>query len=120
MEDMLKQETEEKAQKAIAVVLRYGSILSAVVMAFGIGVAFFRGGPPTPTVRLSPAALLTRALALDPLAITELGILLLLLTPVFRVVIAVIAFGLERDTKYTLISSGVLLVVLASIIFALE
>jgi uncharacterized membrane protein len=112
--------SDEKAQDAIAVVLRYGSIFSAVVMALGLAMALWQREVMPRSGTLSAAALLNSALHLDPAAITELGILLLLLTPVFRVVVAVISFGLERDTKYLLISLGVFLVVLASIIFAIH
>lgn len=116
---MLRQETEEKAQNAISAVLRYGSILSALVMALGVVLVFFAGGATPPAQPLSIGNLISKTLEMDPLSVTQLGILLLLLTPVCRVVIAVVAFGLERDRKYVLISSGVLLVVLASITFAL-
>ena len=117
---MQKQETEEKAQTAIAAVLRYGSLLSALVMAAGVGLALLRGGVTTLSSRSSPAVLLRQVLILDPLGIAGLGILLLLLTPVFRVVIAVVAFAAERDTKYVLVSLGVLAVMLSSIVYALR
>ena len=117
---MLRQATEEKAQNAIATVLRYGSMLSTLVMAVGVALAFFRGSAGSPTADLAPGALLMKAFEFDPLGIAELGIFLLLLTPVARVVIAVVAFAIERDHKYALISSGVLLVVLASITAALR
>jgi uncharacterized membrane protein len=112
--------SDEKAQDAISAVLRYGSILSAAVMALGVALALWQRQVMPRSGTLSAAALLNNALHLDPAAITELGILLLLLTPVFRVVVAVVSFGLERDTKYVLISLGVFLVVLGSIIFAIH
>ena len=109
-----------EGQNAIAAVLRYGSIVSALVMAAGVSLAFLQGVAMGGTAKLSSGALLMKALELDPLGITQLGMLLLLLTPVFRVVVAIAAFGFERDFKYVLISSGVLLVVLGSITFALK
>ena len=120
MHRMQKQETEEKAQTAIAAVLRYGSLLSALVMAAGVGLVLLRGGVTALSSKSSVGALLGRVLMLDPMGITELGILLLLLTPVFRVVVAVVAFAAERDSKYVLISLGVLLVMLSSIAYALR
>jgi uncharacterized membrane protein len=110
--------SDEKAQDAIAAVLRYGSVFSAAVMAVGLAAALWRRQVMPRSGTLSIENLLNNALHLDPAAITELGILLLLLTPVFRVVVAVVSFGLERDRKYLLISLGVFLVVLGSIIFA--
>jgi len=117
---MDKQQTEEKAQTAIAAVLRYGSLLSALVMAAGVGLALLRGGVTALSSKSSAGALLGQVLMRDPLGVTELGILLLLLTPVFRVVIAVIGFSAERDTKYVLVALGVLAVMLSSIGYALR
>ena len=110
--------SDEKAQDAIAAVLRYGSLFSAAVMAVGVALALWRRQVLPQTGTLSVGNLLNNVLHQDPAAITELGILLLLLTPVFRVVVAVVSFALERDTKYVLIALGVFLVVLGSIIFA--
>lgn len=117
---MLKAWTGEGAQDAIVVVLRYGSILSTAVMALGVALAFLTSGPNSAPVNHATGGLLGKALQLDPLAVTQLGILLLLLTPVSRVLVAIIAFGLERDLKYFLISSGVLLIVLGSIVYAVR
>jgi uncharacterized membrane protein len=112
--------SDEKAQGAIAAVLRYGSLFSAVVMAVGLVLAIWRRQVMPRSGALPAGALLGNALHLNTAAITELGILLLLLTPVARVVVAVVSFSLERDTKYVLVSLGVFLVVLGSIIFAIH
>jgi uncharacterized membrane protein len=112
--------SDEKAQDAISAVLRYGALLSTVVMATGLALALWRRQVMPRPATLSAGDLLNSALRLDPAGITELGILLLLLTPVFRVVVAAVSFGLERDTKYLVISLGVFAVVLASIIFAIH
>lgn len=114
--------TQEKADRAISAVLRYGSLISTIVMALGIGLMLLRG-PATSLAtyhRIQPVELFSRLLRLDAAAVTEFGILLLLFTPIFRIVVAVISFALERDKKYVLISLGVLLVVLLSISFAVE
>jgi uncharacterized membrane protein len=117
------QEYEDKAQRAIAAVLRYGSSISTAVMALALVLGLLRGGGKLlrPSgVAASPVALLRQALEFDPVGLAELGILLLLLTPVFRIVIAVAAFALERDTKYVWISLGVLVVMIFSIGYALN
>jgi uncharacterized membrane protein len=51
-------------------------------------------------------------------AVIEAGILLLIATPVARVVFAVVAFALERDRLYTAISAGVLAVLVYSLLHA--
>ncbi|MGD0922145.1 MAG: DUF1634 domain-containing protein [Terriglobia bacterium] len=109
--------TEDKARSAIAAILRYGSLISTLVMALGLipvllrgPVSFASGGH-----LVSFRTLFPRVARLDPAAIAEFGLLLLLVTPIFRIIVAGIAFGLEREYKYVLISLGVLAVVCGSI-----
>jgi uncharacterized membrane protein len=118
----MKEETEQKGEHAIALVLRYGALISTVIMGVGVVLALFRK-TPAPYVSyhsIRPELLFARIGHLDPLAIVELGVLLMLFTPIARIVVAVITFALERDLKYVLISLGVLAVVLLSISFAVE
>jgi uncharacterized membrane protein len=113
---------DQKSDQAIAVVLRYGAIVSTVIMAVGIALALIRGnlGWSSTYPAIHPRELLPHLLRLEPLAVIEFGILLLLFTPIARIVVAVIGFAVERDLKYVLISLGVLAVVLLSISFAIE
>lgn len=113
---------QERADRAIALVLRYGSLLATVIMALGLTLLFVRGKvTPLPQFhRIAVRILFSRLVQFDPAAVTELGILLLMLTPIFRVIVAVLTFALEREYKYVLISLGVLVVVLLSISFAIE
>jgi uncharacterized membrane protein len=88
-------------------------------MALGIALAaFIRGEPRMSPQTLTLGSLIMKAFEFDPLAVTQVGILLLLMTPVFRILVAIAAFAFERDLRYLLISSGVLLIVLGSIAFA--
>lgn len=119
--------TQEKAEHAIALVLRYGSLLATVIMAVGLGLLLVRGGLSAmpqfhrPRAhRIAVAALAPELVKFNPAAMIELGILLLLLTPIFRILVAIVTFALERDYKYVLVSVGVLAVVLLSISFAIE
>ena len=111
-----------KSERAIAIVLRYGSLISTVIMAVGLGLALVAGRTHAlaPYERVDLSLLLGNLVRFDPPAITALGLLLLLLTPIFRIVVAAISFALERDLKYFLISLGVLGVVLISIRLAME
>jgi uncharacterized membrane protein len=114
--------TQEKADRAISVVLRYGSLISTVIMTLGL-VLMLVHRPARRLAgfhRIHPAELFPLLIRADPAAVTEFGILLLLFTPIFRIVVAVVSFALQRDMKYVLISLGVLLVVLLSISFAIE
>jgi uncharacterized membrane protein len=58
---------------------------------------------------------LAGVLDLRPFAIAQLGLLVLLATPVLRVATSVIAFAIEGDRLYALISGLVLAVLLTSI-----
>ncbi|MHB8575968.1 MAG: DUF1634 domain-containing protein [Dehalococcoidia bacterium] len=49
--------------------------------------------------------------------VITLGLLVLLLTPVLRVAVSIVAFAIERDRLYVLITSCVLLLLLAGIVF---
>ena len=116
----MNQQIEAKGLNAIAAVLRIGSISSTVVMAFGTVLALIKGGAPTASRIFSPGELILKVWVLDPRAVTQFGIFLLLLTPVVRIAAAVMTFGLERDGKYVLISASVFLIVLGSIVFAMS
>jgi uncharacterized membrane protein len=50
----------------------------------------------------------------DPATIIQLGVLLLIATPVARVAFALVAFAIERDRLYVAVSATVLAVLLFS------
>lgn len=52
---------------------------------------------------------------LDPYLHFYLGIIILLLTPIIRVLIAIVSFALEKDTRFAFISVTVLLIILLSL-----
>jgi uncharacterized protein len=114
--------TDLRGEKAIATVLRYGALISTLIMAAGVALAVFRGrlGMSSAYTLIHPRDLFPPLLRLDPVAVIEFGIVTLLFTPIARIVAAIIGFALERDLKYVLISLGVLAVVLLSITFAIE
>lgn len=56
-------------------------------------------------------------LILRPQAIIALGLLILIATPVVRVAASIVSFALEKDTKYVVITSIVLAILLFSIFF---
>ena len=63
-----------------------------------------------------PTRLLASLQTGDPAAIVQLGILLLIATPVARVIFAVIGFAIERDRLYVAISLTVLAVLTFSLL----
>jgi uncharacterized membrane protein len=104
--------------------LRAGVILAALVVLFG-GVLFLArhgGAPPEfhtfgelPPEYCSPAGIVKGALSGYGRALIQLGLLLLIATPVARVVFSALAFAWERDFTYV----GLTLVVLAVLVYSL-
>jgi uncharacterized membrane protein len=62
----------------------------------------------------TPIEVWTGLLALQPQAIIVLGLMLLIATPVLRVAVSVIAFGLEHDMRYVIITLIVLAILITS------
>jgi len=108
--------TPQRATAWVAATLKWGSYLSAALMLVGAVLLLgetdrpIQVGPPMP-LRLLPGELLDAS----PYAVMQAGVLLLLLTPVVRLVMAAISFWLERERRYTLVSLGVLAIILVSV-----
>lgn len=108
---------EERVEQMVGNLLRIGVMIAAAVTIVG-GIAFmvhhgalipdhgtFRGQPPMLSTLTGVVA---GAIALQPAAIVQLGIVLLIATPVARVLLTLIAFAVQRDWMYVLISAIVL------------
>jgi uncharacterized membrane protein len=95
-------------------------IASAVVLAGGIIYLLQHSGAPVsyrifasaPAALRQPATLLHLIATGDGAAIIQLGVLLLIATPIARVVFAVIGFAIERDKLYVAVSLIVLAVLM--------
>lgn len=71
-------------------------------------------------------AILLAGLVLSPFVSTHnahlidtVGVLVMMATPAFRVLIAVVVFVRERDFKYSLVALGVLLILLLGSVFGI-
>ncbi len=113
--------TDRRAEELVGRILQVGVIVSALVVLaggtmylakYGTSVAehhVFRGEPER--LRKVPE-ILDEAWHLHPRGVIQLGLLLLMLTPVVRVAFTVLVFALQRDRIFivvTLIVLGVLL-----------
>lgn len=115
--------TQDRFAGVVATVLLVGVSLAAVLIGAGFLAALVVGwsgtGVDPSTVDPSDFSdLVPRLLAAEPLAITQLGLLVLIATPVVRVAFSVIGFALERDRLYVAITLAVLAVLLASLLLA--
>ena len=110
--------------------LRVGVTLSLAVIAVGMVLFVVHGsgyGLPDRTGALlayvhprqfphTPGQVWAGLLRLKPYAVIVAGVLLLLLTPIVRVAISIVAFALEEDLTYVLITSFVLFVLILSLV----
>lgn len=99
-------------------ILQGGVMISSAVIGAGIILWLARSGQhASQQVLVFPHTLGevgSGLLALQAQAIIALGLLLLLATPVVRVAASIVAFGLEHDRRYVLITTIVLVVLILS------
>jgi len=116
--------TDEKMEWVISLLLRVGVIsASALVLAGGILYLYQHGNvfPQYQTFQGEPlylralGGILSSATSLDSRGIIQLGLLMLVLTPVVRVAFSVAAFAMQRDRLYV----GVTLIVLSMLLYNL-
>lgn len=116
---------DHRVQVAVGGLLRVGVLAAAAVTALG-GLLFLARHAADPvsygTFTGEPASLTTLTgilrgvVAFNSRAITQLGLLLLIATPVARVGLSLVGFVLERDRKYQLITMVVLAILIGSLI----
>src|SRR5579863_1345743 len=120
--------TEQQKARAVAAtynligwVLQGGVILSAAVILIGLFLLSLQPGKFDPQkLVLFPhtfSDVWAGVLVLRPQAIIVLGLLLLIATPVLRVAVSIVAFAVERDGRFVVITTIVLLILLFSIFF---
>jgi uncharacterized membrane protein len=86
--------------RIVALVLRTGAFGCFFIMLAGLIAGLFTKGPV-------------------PLEIERAGVLLMLATPVVRVIVACFLFFRERDYKYGYISLGVLVILMLGAVFGI-
>jgi uncharacterized membrane protein len=124
-------EADQRLELAIATLLRIGVIAAAALVALGGVLAMRHPGAPVPSYThfQQPGTLPSGAHALTSIAgvfrhladpsgasIIELGLLVLIATPIARVVFAVFGFARERDYLYVVISLLVLGILVVSLL----
>jgi uncharacterized membrane protein len=109
---------EENVRKINALVhqlLIVGLAAAAVLMVAGVLLGLFTGqGLPDAMVPLSN--LLAELARFNPAAFISLGLLALIATPILRVAGSIVGFAIERDWRYALITTVVLIIVILSIV----
>lgn len=116
--------SDQRVEEIIGDLLRAGVIIAASVVSLGGIVYLVRHGSEPPNYRVflgEPAELrgvsgiIAEARSFSGRGIIQLGLLLLVATPVSRVIFSVAAFALQRDRTYVVIT----LIVLAALGYSL-
>jgi uncharacterized membrane protein len=120
--------TSRRAELIIGNLLRTGVLIAATV-ALASGIFYllqhhadavrYRVFASEPAELRSIPGIFRGATSLNARALIQFGLLLLILTPVLRVVFAAFAFALERDRMYVVVSLIVLGILLYSLMHAL-
>ena len=114
--------TKEYTSSIIGWVLRGGVILSATLIFIGFILLLVHiGGKPGFAISIGAfphtlGQVWSGLLVWYPQAIIATGLLLLIVTPVITVTTSLVAFAIERDRRFVVITSIVLAILLASIL----
>lgn len=108
----------EEVELIISKILRIGVLLAAVVIIVGLVQYLVTGesGYPKDTYPMGFTAIWNGLLAWKSVAVMEVGLLLLIFTPVLRVLVSLFAFVVEKDYRFVAITSLVLVILLISFI----
>jgi uncharacterized membrane protein len=114
-------DTHHAAERWTSRVLRLGVWVSASLMILGLILAEIS---PSSIVTLSAnpslgnLAVRIFSTTFDPVTLMFAGLVMLMLTPVLRVITAVFGFALERDWRFVVVSSFVFLMLLGEILYS--
>jgi uncharacterized membrane protein len=115
---------DQRMDRAIAEMLRFGVILAASVVLSGGVWYLLRSGLTVPSYRTfhseppdlrSVVGVLRGVAALRPRRLIQFGLLLLIANPIARVAFSAVTFALRRDRAYTAITLTVLAVLIGSL-----
>ena len=118
--------SDERVEQLVGNLLRAGVIVAAIVTALGGVALLLQHGAARADYHLfrgEPAALrtvggvVTSALRLESRGVVQLGLVLLIATPIARVLLSLVAFVLQRDRLYVVVTAIVLAIQLFSLVF---
>jgi uncharacterized membrane protein len=112
--------TEHRLDHLVSRTLLGGLILSCLLLVAGLTLAFRSGEPRPPGAPPPFRNLISFALSGDGVALLELGLLALMITPVVRVGVLAIGWWAARDRRFSLVAIGVLGLLVASILLGLH
>lgn len=126
---------ERDVELYIGKLLRYGVMISCAITLFGGVIYLFQHKgvipdySPIPSGQSFPgvadylrelATIIPRVLSFDGAAIIQLGVVVLIATPIIRVAFSAVSFLIERDYMYVVITLIVLAIIIANMILGLH
>jgi uncharacterized membrane protein len=117
---------DERFEYLLGTLLRVGVFTAAAVVIFGAAIYLARHGSEAPRYKeleaeasplYSPRGIVEWAIDFRGRGIIQLGLLLLIATPVARVIFSVLGFARQRDWTYVGLTLFVLAVLLYSLFF---
>ncbi len=117
--------TDSGIERMVSVILRTGVLIAGSVVLAGGAYYLVRHGHEMadyhtfhgqPAIDRIVGQIIAGAFALRARSIIQLGILLLIATPIARVAFSLVGFALERDRTYVVITAIVLAVLLYSLV----
>jgi uncharacterized membrane protein len=100
-------------------ILFIGSLCAAVLLVLGLGLMWIRGNSADEIANLAQSSFSDYFSALlrgESMAVINLGILAMMLTPFLRISAAILSFLLEKDYRYALVGLGVAVILLFTIV----
>ena len=114
---------EARFERVMALVLLVGVFVSAALVLFGLAGSFvvgwtgsLVGSPTVDSATTDFSGILERLGAFQPLALGQLGLLVLIGTPVFRVGVSIVGFWSEGDRLYVALAAVVLALLALSLV----
>jgi uncharacterized membrane protein len=101
-------------ESRLSLILRVGVVASAALMVLGLALNQITGDVSYPTGILSIEWIIFGDPFLAPSHILFLGFMILLSTPIMRIVYSTVFFAVHRDYLYAVLTSVVLLVLIFS------
>lgn len=116
--------TDQKVEFLVGTILRTGVMISAFVVLIGGILYLIQNGSQLPDYHVfrgepsdlrSLQGIFQDALSFHSRGVIQFGILLLMATPVVRVAFSLLAFGLEADRTYMIVTAIVLVLLIYSL-----
>jgi len=103
-----------------SLVLRAGIWSSGILMGLGLAIALIRGAGDAPAgMTVGEILRFAQSKPLHPVSLLYGGLLVLMFTPVLRVLAALIGFAEKRERPFVLVSAIVLLLLLCEVGYSL-